>query len=62
MNCYGEVYNVSTERVMKMAENIYNTTEEIIIKSREEGIPTYLAANRMAEERIAKLAGIKQYM
>lgn len=62
MNCYGEVCNIESARIMEMAENIYNTTLEIIIKSREEGIPTYLAANRMAEERIAKLAGIKKYM
>jgi len=41
---------------MKMAENIYNTTLEIIQSSRDEGIPTYLAANRMAEKRIADLS------
>lgn len=55
MNCAGEVYNIAEDKVMSMAENIYNTTIEIITKSREEGIPTYLAANRMAEERIATL-------
>ena len=56
MNCYGEVANLKEEEVMKMAENIYNTTLEIIQNSRDEGIPTYLAANRMAEKRIADLS------
>ncbi len=55
MNCYGEVAGISQGEVMKMAEHIYNTTKEIIINSREEGIPTYLAANRKAEHRIAEL-------
>ena len=55
MNCAGEVYNIDNDEVMSMAENIYNTTLAIIIKSREEGIPSYLAANIMAEERIAGL-------
>jgi len=55
MNCAGEVYNIDNDKVMSMAENIYNTTLAIITKSREEGIPTYLAANRMAEERIESL-------
>ncbi|MDC0337960.1 leucine dehydrogenase [Flavobacteriales bacterium] len=55
MNCAGEVYNIDNDRVMSMAENIYNTTLAIIKKSRAEGIPSYLAANRMAEERIASL-------
>ena len=55
MNCAGEVYNIDNDKVMSMAENIYNTTIAIIKKSREEGIPSYLAANKMAEERIASL-------
>ena len=61
MNCYGEVYNIPHKRIMGMAEDIYNTTLNIIKMSRKEGIPTYLAANRMAEERISQLANIKQY-
>lgn len=61
MNCYGEVYNISGDRIMTMAEDIYNTTLGILNKSKTEEIPTYLAANRMAEERIKQLANIKQY-
>ena len=61
MNCYGEVYNIPSDRIMGMAQDIYATTLDIITKAQKEGIPTYLAANRMAEERIKKLAHIKQY-
>lgn len=56
MNCYGEVAGMDQETVMKMAENIYNTTLEIIQRSKDEGLPTYLVANRMAEKRIADLS------
>ena len=61
MNCYGEVYNIPSNRIMHMAEDIYSKTLDIITKAREENIPTYLAANRMAEERIKQLANIKKY-
>jgi leucine dehydrogenase len=60
MNCAGEVYNIDNEKVMSMAENIYHTTIAIITKSRDEGIPSYLAANKMAEERIASLKKVKK--
>ena len=54
MNCYAEVHDISSEQVMKMAENIYATTTEILNLSREQEIPTFLASNRIAEERLKK--------
>ena len=60
MNCYAEVMNISSEEVMKMAENIYSTTYDIIQSSKEEGIPTFLVANRMAEQRIQKELAAKK--
>jgi len=54
MNCYKEVYNIPDEKVMKMAEDIYNTTFDIIKFSADNNIPTYLAANRKAEEILAE--------
>jgi leucine dehydrogenase len=62
MNCYGEVCNIQQQQIMEMAENIYNTTLDIIQTSRETNVPTYKIANQRAEERIAKIAGIKKYM
>ena len=37
---------------MSKTEKIYQTTLDIIKMSNNEGIPTYMAANRLAEERI----------
>ncbi len=54
MNCYAEVHNFSDQKVMKMAEDIYNTTTEILKLSKNQNIPTYLASNRIAEQRLIK--------
>ena len=43
-----------SEEVMEMAGDIYNTTMKIFELSRSQEIPTYLAANRMAEDKIEK--------
>jgi leucine dehydrogenase len=52
MNCYAEIHDISDAKVMDMAGNIYQTTTDILISSRNENIPTSLAANRLAEKRI----------
>ena len=54
MNCYAELHDFSNEKVMQMAENIYQTTSEIIKHSKNLNIPTFLAANQKAEERLKK--------
>ena len=56
MNCYAEVHDISSEKVMDMAQDIFNTTLKIFELSSEQNIPTYLAANRIAEERLKKEA------
>jgi leucine dehydrogenase len=56
MNCYAEVHNFSDSQVMKMAEDIYQTTTQILNLSRDQNIPTFLASNRIAEERLLKEA------
>lgn len=61
MNCYGEVVGLQNQQVVDMTENIYNTTLDIIAKSKAERISTHEAANRIAEARIESLAGIKKY-
>lgn len=61
MNCYGEVVGLQQSQVMDMAENIYNTTLDIVNISKEKNIPTYQIANQKAEERIAALTNIKKY-
>ncbi|MGB1041196.1 MAG: Glu/Leu/Phe/Val family dehydrogenase [Flavobacteriales bacterium] len=59
INCFFEVKGYNKERVMALTEDIYNTTLAIFDKAEKENIPTYLAANKMAEERIEKIGKIK---
>ena len=51
INCFAEVDDLSSEWAMKKAAEIYDTTSLIINRSKEENIPTYAIANKMAEER-----------
>ena len=59
MNCYKEVYNIPDSEVMKMAENIYNTTYDIIKMSIDKNISTHLAAFTKAQEKIAEKIRLK---
>ena len=59
INCYWEIIGYNRQAAMSQAENIYQTTRAIFQKSAEENIPTYLAANRMAEARIASIAQLR---
>jgi leucine dehydrogenase len=59
INVYYELDKYNRERSMKHTEKIYETTLSIFQVSKNQGIPTYLAANRIAEDRIAAIAGVK---
>lgn len=59
INCYWEVIGYNRDAAMSQTENIYNTTLEIFKKSKKENIPTYLAANKLAEQRIDQIAKVK---
>lgn len=52
INVNSEIVGYSTEKAMEMTKGIYDTTLKILKKSKEENIPTYQAANKLAEERI----------
>jgi leucine dehydrogenase len=60
INCYWEIIGYNRQAALTQAEAIYQTTLNIYKKSKLESIPTYLAANKMAEERIAAIGKIKQ--
>lgn len=62
INCYTEVKNLNNEWAMQNAENIYNTILSIIKESKATNTPTYLVANRMAEQRIAAVGKLKRFM
>jgi leucine dehydrogenase len=57
MNCYHEIIGYNHDAAMKQAAGIYDTITAIIKTSNEKGIPTYLAANHVAEERIRAKGG-----
>jgi len=54
MNCYHEILGYNREAALNQAAGIYGTLETIFKLSKEKNIPSYLAANQIAEERIAK--------
>lgn len=55
INVADELYGYNRDRAMKKVEQIYNNIEKVIEISKRDNIPTYVAADRMAEERIEKL-------
>ncbi|MGE7623714.1 branched-chain amino acid dehydrogenase [Viridibacillus sp. NPDC096237] len=56
INVADELYGYNRDRAMKRVEGIYDNIEKVIDIAKRDGIPTYLAANRLAEERIEKMA------
>jgi len=53
INVADELTGYSQERAMKKVEMIYDSLEKVFEIAKRDNIPTYLAADRMAEERIA---------
>ncbi|CAM5203875.1 Leucine dehydrogenase OS=Ureibacillus acetophenoni OX=614649 GN=SAMN05877842_102103 PE=3 SV=1 [Ureibacillus acetophenoni] len=56
INVADELYGYNRDRAMKRVETIYDSLTKIFAISNDQNIPTYLAANRLAEERIARVA------
>lgn len=59
INVFYELQGYNRERALAHAEKIYATTLNIYKVSKEQNIPTYMAANRIAEKRIADIGKIK---
>jgi leucine dehydrogenase len=59
INVFYELEGYNRERALSHAENIYKTTSEIFKIATAENIPTFAAANRLAEKRIADLGKVK---
>ncbi len=59
MNVSIEFDGYNRERAMRMMRGIYYNLGKIFHISKRDGIPTYKAADRMAEERIASIGKIK---
>ncbi|MGR6541511.1 Glu/Leu/Phe/Val family dehydrogenase [Paenibacillus tundrae] len=52
INIADELNGYNAERAYSKVSQIYNTLESIFASSRSEGIPTYVAADRLAERRM----------
>jgi len=60
INVYCEhLGNYNKARSMMMIEKVYNVTTEIFRTAKAENIPTYLAANKLAEKRIEAVGRLK---
>jgi leucine dehydrogenase len=55
INVADELYGYNRDRAMKKVEQIYDNVQKVFDIANRDSIPTYLAADRMAEERIEKL-------
>ncbi len=59
INVYSELIGYNRELAMSQTDKIYDATLDILRKSSDDRIPTYLAANRMAEKRIQDIGKVK---
>ncbi|NTU25178.1 Glu/Leu/Phe/Val dehydrogenase [Bacillus tequilensis] len=55
INVADELNGYNAERALKKVEGIYGNIERVLDISQRDGIPTYLAADRLAEERIERM-------
>jgi leucine dehydrogenase len=60
INVYGELQGWTAERAMRKAGEIYGTLLQIFQIAGEENVPTYQAADRLAERRIESIAKIQR--
>jgi leucine dehydrogenase len=58
INVYYELDGYNRGRAMAHAEKIYETTYNLFQLAKQEGIPTYMAANTLGEKRIEAIARI----
>ena len=52
INVYGELAGWDQERAYRKAGEIYDTVLGVFEIARESGVPTYVAADRLAERRV----------
>ncbi|GIM48315.1 leucine dehydrogenase [Collibacillus ludicampi] len=59
INVADELEGYNAERAQKKVENIYNIMLNVYEIAKRDGIPTYKAADRMAEERIEQMRRVR---
>lgn len=58
INVYGEVAGWTHERALRKADEIFDTTLGVYAIAKDQGILTYVAADKLAERRIAAIRGL----
>lgn len=58
INVYSELTGWTRERALRKADEIYTTVRSVFTLAKETGIPTYKAADRVAEQRIQAVRGM----
>ena len=58
MNVYEEIKGYDEKRAMARAAGVYDNVKKVFEIAKRDGIPSYKAADRMAEERIEKIGNI----
>ncbi len=58
INVFYELEGYNRSRAMAHAEKIYDTTWNLFQLAKKEGIPTYMAANKLGEQRLEAIARI----
>jgi leucine dehydrogenase len=60
INVYGELHGWTMEQAKKKAGEIYDTIYRVLEMAKQEGIPSYQAADRVAEQRIQAVKGMSR--
>ncbi|MBL7995021.1 Glu/Leu/Phe/Val dehydrogenase [bacterium] len=60
INVYNELEGYNQEKALSQAKGIYEIVKIILDLAEKENIPTYVASNRIAEERMNNIGRIKQ--
>ncbi len=58
INVYSEIAGWTSPRALRKADEIYDTTLGVFEIAREQNIPTYVAADRLAERRLQAVGGL----
>jgi len=58
INVYSELAGWDAQRSLRKADDIYNTIIGVFEIARQDGIPSYQAADRLAERRLAEVRGM----
>jgi len=60
INVYNELLGYNREKALAQAEGIYNILSEVLDVAEKEGVPTPVASNKYAEERINTVRKLKK--